>query len=73
MQGIRSEAKVGTLARCATMQTLQLTQPDQIAPLLRDRSAFVQIELRALAESFGSITQRHSGEAQKRFGRACET
>jgi hypothetical protein len=37
----RSAAKVGTLASCATKQTLQLTQPDKKATLSRDRSAFV--------------------------------
>ena len=39
----RGAAKVGTLARRATKQTLQLTQPDQFAPLSRDRSGFVPI------------------------------
>jgi len=39
----RGAAKVATLARRATKQTLQLTQPDQVAPLSRDRSAFVSI------------------------------
>src|SRR6478672_8363979 len=48
----RSAAKVGTLASCATKQTLQLTQPDQIATLLRDRSAFVRMKTRAVAEVF---------------------
>ena len=49
----RSAAKVGTLASCATKQTLQLTQPDQIATLLRDRSAFVQMKTRSVAKLFG--------------------
>ena len=69
----RSAAKVGTLASCATMQTLQLTQPNQFAPLLRDRSAFVQMKTRTAAGVFGYIAQRHNGKAQKRSGRACET
>src|SRR6188508_3423465 len=48
----RSAAKVGTLASFATKQTLQLTQPDPFSPLSRDRSAFVQMKTRALAEVF---------------------
>jgi len=69
----RSAAKVGTLASCATKQTLQLTQPDQIAPLLRDRRAFVQMETQMIAEVLGYIGQPHKGTAQKRSGCACET
>src|SRR3954452_8461521 len=43
----RVAAKVGTLARRATQQTLQLTQPNQTASLSRDWRAFVQLEARA--------------------------
>jgi hypothetical protein len=55
----RSAAKVGTLASYATKQTLQLTQPDQVAPLFRDWSAFVQTKTQAVAEVFGYIVQRY--------------
>jgi hypothetical protein len=61
----RGAAKVGTSASCATKQTLQLTQSDQIAPLLRDWSAFVQMKTRAVAEVFGFSAQRHRSKAQK--------
>jgi hypothetical protein len=44
----RAAAKVGTLAKRATRQTLHLAQPDQFAPLLRDRSAFVPTRIMLL-------------------------
>src|SRR6187399_939656 len=52
----RAAAKVGTLARRATQQTLQLTQPNKVASLSRDWSAFVPIDARALLTSQGTST-----------------
>src|SRR6478736_9831439 len=62
----RAAAKVGTLAKRATRQTLHLAQPDQFAPLLRDRSAFVPNEVSLF------YTQDRC-KAQTRSGRAGET
>src|SRR6476659_4052371 len=49
----RAAAKVGTLARCATQQPLQLAQPNKTASLLRDWSAFVPIAACAVFEIIG--------------------
>src|SRR4051812_29718143 len=58
----RAAAKVGTLARRATQQTLQLTQPNKAASLPRDWSAFVPIEARAVLSS--SVPSSAAAEAR---------
>src|SRR5215208_7875746 len=77
----RAAAKVGTLARCATRQTLQLTQPNKTASLSRDWSAFVPIEAHAVlslsATSTATAEARHKSapvahvRLDQCFPRAC--
>jgi len=68
----RAAAKVRTLARCATQQTLQLAQPNKTASLLRDWSAFVPIAACAVFELIGHIDIEGEHKAQKRSSRARE-
>ena len=65
----RDEAKVGTLARSATTQTPHLMQPDQVAPLSRDRGSFGPVGDVSLLVSLCRRVTAHL----KSPGRACET
>jgi hypothetical protein len=62
----RAAAKVGTLAKRATRQTLHLAEPDQFGLFSRDRSAFVPTGTVRFYTEYRCKAQKHSG-------RACET